>query len=129
MTHAKLRTITRRWVPWWRDKLGLRDWHLDVEYFDPNEDSEKMGSCEPDYAHRTAKVRLLAATTPMAQQAWDKHAPEEVIVHELLHIHFGTFGVGLNGHYSPGKLSKAVQAESVINALATCLVARRRGKR
>ena len=122
VTLATLKKTARRWVPYWRDRLGLRDWHVDIEYVDG---LEPLAECQPNYPHRRA---CIALTTEVRR--WAINDVEQTIVHEMLHIHFGTLGVGLSSKsYHPQKMDKVVLAEQVINALAKCLVDRRRGVR
>jgi hypothetical protein len=127
MTLAQMKSQARRWVPWWRDRLGLRDWHIDVVYMDPIDAGEAVGHCRSDFAERKAVLSLAAPTTPGARERWNDVDLESTIVHELLHIHFFSIGVG-GGKYDPSTMSKTVMVEQVINTLADCLVALRRGR-
>jgi hypothetical protein len=120
VTLDALKKAARRWVPYWRDRLGLRDWHIDIEYL---ENLEALAECCPLYSYRRARVALAAN-----MRRWDGEDVERTIVHELLHIHLGALGVGLGRGYDPQKMSKLVLCEQVINALAQCLVDRRRGR-
>jgi hypothetical protein len=121
VTLAALKKTARRWAPYWRDRLGLRDWHIDIEYID---NLESLAECLPNFPHRHARIGL---STNMKR--WDDaNEVEQTIVHELLHIHLGSLGVGLGKGYDAQKMSKLVLCEQVINALAACLVDRRRGK-
>ncbi len=127
MTHTQLSKAVRRWVPYWRDRLGLRDWHIDVKYWTPEED--RLAAITPDFADRTAALGIMGARSPRERDIWKANGndPELIIVHELLHIHFLSLGVK-GGEYSRTRMSKVVMAEQVINALAQCLVDRRRGR-
>lgn len=121
MTLKQLRKTARRWAPWWRDRLGLRDWLIDLEYV-PN--LEPLAKITPDYARRCACIRISSELT-----RWLHEDVEHTIVHELLHVHLGACGVGLNTtSHDPGTLDAAVIAEQVINALADILVDLRKGK-
>jgi hypothetical protein len=129
LTQARLRKLTRRWVPYWRDRLGLRDWFIDVKYWTLHDAEDKLGEVHSDFADRRADMRLLNAETPDAREVWKRNGndPELVIVHELLHVVFRALGVG-GGTYIRSRFNKTVLAEQVINTLAKCLVDRRRGR-
>jgi hypothetical protein len=120
----QLRAFTKKWVPWWRDRLGLRDWHIDVETCGSSDLEDAYADCTPEFPKRTARIRFLAPSA--RDEIWEKHDIEETIVHEMLHIIFGTAGVGL-GEYESQKMSPAVLVEQQINALAHALVTLKRG--
>lgn len=124
---AQLRAFAKRWVPWWRDRLGNRDWHIDVSYVGPNDlDTDVIGQCIPNFPDRSAKIRLLIPHPKT--NVWEKNDLEEIIVHELLHINFGVAGVGI-GEYTNDKMCPIVLVEQQINALASILVKLKRGSR
>jgi hypothetical protein len=129
LTHARLQKLTRRWIPYWRDRLGLRDWFINVEYWSLHDAEDKIGEIHSDFADRRADMHLLNAETPDARAVWKRNGndPELIIVHELLHIHFRSLGVG-GGSYTRSRFSKTVLSEQVINTLARCLIDRRRGR-
>jgi len=123
-SEAQLRAFVKKWLPWWRDRLGLRDWHIDVEVCGPADLEDAYADCTPQFPKRSARVRFLAPSA--REEVWEKYDIEETIVHELLHITFGTAGVGL-GDYESGKMSPGVLVEQQINALAQAFVALKRG--
>jgi hypothetical protein len=122
----QLRAFTKKWVPWWRDRLGLRDWHIDVESCGRPELDDSYADCTPYFPMRTARIRFLVPNAH--EEIWEKYDLEETIVHELLHITFGIAGVGL-AEYETEKMSSMVLVEQQINALASILVKLKRGNR
>lgn len=72
----------------WQRELRLTDWRIDVEYVRElrNPAGQAVyGLCFPQVDAKTAKIQLLDPSTP-----WGKNDPavEEIVVHELLHLHF-----------------------------------------
>lgn len=133
-TTAQLRRLCRRWAPEWRDRLGLRDWHIDLAYAQPHEFREgatvPLASCTPDFPLRQATIKFLRpeAGAVLGHPTWDDTDPEVVIVHELLHIWFGACGVSLGTDYSrDAGITPGVVAEQAINAIANALVKARKG--
>lgn len=129
MTHAQLRKTARRWVPYWRDRLGLRDWHVDVVYETLKESDGSLAHVVPSFPDRHATIKVLNAQTEDARETWKGEDAEVVLVHELLHIHLMSLGVSGGDYRKTNGVNKTVLAEQVINALAQCLVDRRRGKK
>ena len=124
-SEAQLRAFVKKWLPWWRDRLGLRDWHIDVEACGPSDLEDAYADCTPQFPKRSARIRFLVPSA--REEVWEKYDVEETIVHELLHIVFGTVGVGLGEDYDSAKMSPMVLVEQQINALAHALVTLKRG--
>lgn len=124
-TEKQLRVFAKRWVPWWRDRLGLRDWHVDIVLCGSSDLGDAFADCTPFFPHRTARIRLLVPSA--REEIWEKYDLEETLVHELLHITFGFAGVGLGEDYDGAKMSMMVLVEQQINALASILVKLKRG--
>lgn len=107
-------------APDWIERLNLTDWKITVKHALPRDFREmhQLGSCQASHEHKSALIRVLP-------KEFDPHdgssisgdwSEENVLVHELLHIHF---------HFAEGWVKaeplREILLEQAINALAAAL--------
>lgn len=71
----------QRVVAEWQEKLWLWDWEIRVQLLDPREMADARGQCDFNAEVRTATISI-------ARDFRDERDLVEIVVHELLHLHF-----------------------------------------
>ena len=107
----------------WQRILRLQDWdvHLRVVRRWEMHNEDTMGECEYLLRKRCAVIRILDSADYDPGTPWPQDQ-ERTLVHELLHLAFAPFSRTEAGS------AEAVAEEQVIHALASALVALRRGQ-
>jgi len=86
----------------WRQRLGLRDWGVSFHCEPPPGEAENIvGMIQPFFEERTAEVWIRP----------DVLEPENVVVHELLHLIFG------QSCYDSGELIEEQQLRVLVRLL------------
>lgn len=105
---------------YWQDVLRLRDWRIGVRVVGTEEMNQgEAGACEIHQDSKLATIKMLAEevfnpTSDMSRLS--PHDPEQVLVHELLHIHMDKlFNSEADEH-------EHVMQEQVIEFLSQALV-------
>lgn len=77
----------------WQERLGLRDWYIDVAICSTGEmgDKENLGEVSVDRINKTACIRILREEDYALAEMFLKQPHEEVLIHELLHLKFTGF--------------------------------------
>ncbi|MEO1208873.1 MAG: hypothetical protein AAFX78_04945 [Cyanobacteria bacterium J06638_20] len=74
-------------ITFWQEKLRLMDWQITVEVHRLHDLDGCMGRVEIDHHMRIALIKLMdPADEPAVPNLLYPYRPEEVLVHELLHI-------------------------------------------
>lgn len=81
-------------IAYWKKALRLDSWRIQAEYI-PNlctaEGAEVYGLCSHVADNRTARIQIRAPETPIADGLDPNAKVEEIVIHELLHLHFAPF--------------------------------------
>jgi hypothetical protein len=79
-------------LDYWKKILRLQDWEINI-----NIEREKNmllegteGTCSWDISNKRAQIQILDSIDYDEDFIW-KQDMEETLVHELLHLHYGTF--------------------------------------
>ena len=79
----------------WQEILRLQDWIIEVELVSREElpDIHIEATVNRDYAHKSAKVLIVQEENRTKNLFKVKKTTEELLVHELIHIHvlFGEY--------------------------------------
>lgn len=102
-----LEKTCNRYVAYWKPRLGLSDWTVEVEASDPWK-CRTLGKCSVNRERRIATV-TLAVPHPADEDL------ESTVVHELLHLYFDL------QDFDPKDYAQ-VQSEQGIDAIANLLV-------
>ena len=100
MTRRELNRLVKKWV----DRLGLRDWNIEIEFADEltlsdqkGKESDLWGLCEYDTPTHKATISIL----DLRHAEWKQSDPEFVLVHELGHLVVVQFGIFDNHDLDP----------------------------
>lgn len=75
------------------DRVGLRDWHLDLCYGSPTlsrpdyAQDDFTAICEPTEGRRHAVITFSAEIVASAEASVDREWLRQTVVHELVHLH------------------------------------------
>lgn len=110
MTQKRLDALVAKW----QKELRLQDWTITASicrsYDMP--DSDLAGNISMNFDLRLARIKLLSVQDQNCD--WFIRDLEEILIHELLHVHFWSFDPDLT------KVQQSSE-EQVLNALAACL--------
>ena len=108
-------------LDFWKKELRLMDWDIKLEIVRSSVfgDKDYAGDCGVSLGNKTAHIRIMDQID-LAGNEWFPFDQEEVLVHELLHIHMEPF-FPKDGH------ALNFMGEQVIESIAKCLVSIRRG--
>ena|ERR1017187_7183391 len=81
---------------WWKCKLRLSDWEIKLLIVRQWDIQGNAGTCNFTVSNRTAVVKLLDPMDYDSSSLWPQDM-EQTLVHELLHIHMGTFSETATG--------------------------------
>lgn len=112
MKIAELRRLTRKW----QERMRLMDWDIRVRFARKDEEAEHWGFVEKHVHEKTATLVLTNPDSPSWKEYENPRDPEEVIVHELGHLHFASFEHEYPSH-------QANLEENIVNVYARLLVA------
>jgi hypothetical protein len=87
MTHKQLTALCAEW----QGRLRLRDWDVAVE-FTPRHRIDCDGLTSYNTYLKTADISICSESTAKSGYGYQLHDPEQVLVHELLHLQFPTLG-------------------------------------
>lgn len=105
----------------WQRQLRLMDWTITVAFVLPHElAAGAFAHIEPNEYNREATLCVIDPAYNDPSRAWYQDS-EHLLVHELLHIHFG-FSAEVGSH-------EANMEEVAINAIMEALVRLERGER
>lgn len=109
----------------WQRQLRLQDWDVTVEWAESNALGGAMGRTTFHASTHEARVRILPEHEypPVSERA-GSYDPEEVLVHELLHLTWGEWE-GADAEDDPKHNAK----ELALNLTAAALVRLERGER
>jgi hypothetical protein len=71
----------------WQSKLRLQDWHIKLKLADSESLQGKLGDCQPWLEDKKAIIRIIHPDDNPKRDFFDSTI-EEILVHELLHLHF-----------------------------------------
>lgn len=100
------------WLPKWQHILRLRDWNVVAHVVPKSEVPDCRGDVEHSVGTKSAMIRIGDNLT-VGEAA-------EVLVHELLHLHFAPFEAKVNGS------AEDIAQEQAIQLIAEALVSQRR---
>jgi hypothetical protein len=110
-----------KWLDDWQCILRLRDWQITVALVrHAIAPADGVGWCNHVLQHRSAVIEIL---DPRDYPPTCANDPEEVLVHELLHIHFAPF------EYEKRDSPEGDAQEQAINMIAGALVKLKRSLR
>jgi hypothetical protein len=109
----------------WQKRLRLQDWDVkaSIKSCDKMMMDQATGVCSPDLRTKTARIHVLAPHDFRCED-WEYDA-EQILVHELLHLHFAGCGFDLNDcpdeddcEYDTRQLEQAIDltAYALVNA-------------
>lgn len=104
-------------LAFWQRVLRLQDWEIQASIVTVREmrNDDEDGACEWLHAKKRAVIRILAEADYPAGVDWPQDQ-ERTLVHELLHLHVGSF-------YRPEEGSKEEELmEQAIHALSLALL-------
>ena len=95
----------------WQKVLRLRDWEIDINFYRARDFSnlDALGECVFNINSKEASIKIL---DPIDFET--EYDIEEVVVHELLHLHFAQW-TAANNYECP------ISAEQGIDAIAQAL--------
>lgn len=108
----------------WQRILRLRDWRISVRWAESEEMENNSGSCRVHNDGKMATIKVLApsAYNPTSDMyKLDPPDTEQIVVHEMLHIHFDM----LMNHDDPSDHEQTMQ-EQAIEFISQALVERDR---
>jgi hypothetical protein len=112
MTTEALRRLARKW----QDRLGLRDWKVEVQFWDRKQLGEFYGEVMVNRKRRVADVRVLKPKDwPKSETELDDESIERTVLHELLHVWF-------NPLEREDDSENEIAIEQAINALCVALL-------
>lgn len=104
----------------WQHRLRLDDWRITISYA-PQADMDDgsgavyiFGDCSPNVTHKTAEIRIGTPAEWRKSQSGIPYRLDEIIVHELLHLHFHLFE-------RSDKTAEGKAQEQAIEAIAEAL--------
>ncbi len=103
----------------WQRRLRLQDWTVTVDLVRHAPDVDILGRVEYSLLTKCANIKITNESSLAPRQKEDGYDMEEVLVHELLHLHFVSI-LELES-----KEPSYVAQEHVINVLAHALIAGR----
>jgi len=83
VTNKQLQSLTRDW----QRRLRLQDWDVKVEWA-PYQTIEGDGRTRYNAALKLATIEICTPETALKQYGNLLFNPEQVLIHELLHLHF-----------------------------------------
>jgi len=110
-------------LEYWKDKLGLRDWHIYVKFVNKNDDRSGQ-TCATNLISgttRDSKIEILRLKYRKKLALIPPFDYEVDLVHEMLHIWVDKF-------WRPRSKAAVYRKEQFIEQLARGLVALRRGE-
>ena len=106
-------------LDFWKKELRLLDWDIKLEIVRSHVFREDfVGDCGVSLSNKTAHIRLMDAIDVTGSE-WFQLDQEEVLVHELLHIHMEPF-------FPKGEHALNFTGEQAIESIAKALVSLRR---
>ncbi len=81
-------------IAYWQKALRLEGWRIQAEYVQnlcASDGSEIYGLCSRVADNRTARIQIRDPETPIADGLDPNAKVEEIVIHELLHLHFAPF--------------------------------------
>lgn len=87
MTFNQAKAIVRKYFKYWRNKLGLNHWDINIDYPEgkPAYAADgwlDFGSCSADWSHQNALIVFYLDALKNETEA----SIERTVIHELLHI-------------------------------------------
>lgn len=101
---------------YWQKVLRLQDWRIKARILRERDfcNPGSQGECDWSLSTKTAIIRILDPVDYSPDCAWPQDI-EQVLVHELLHLHFASFD-------AESSTAERVAQEQAIDCIATGLV-------
>lgn len=101
-------------LAFWQRVLRLQDWEIQASIVKIREmrDADEDGCCEWLHAKKRAVIRILAEADYPAGVDWPQDQ-ERTLVHELLHLHVGSFCRPEEGSKEEEIMEQAIHALSL----------------